>query len=152
MKFQSVYANFHHTENGYNAISLSTTGEWQAEPPWESDLNSICVYNIESKSICSRCSSKTFCRYTDNTRNRTECLCTNDRKGYNCETDLCLQNGGCQNGGSCQVIYGTNLTECVCSRPFGGKYCEVNLCPNCPHNLWKTIWWSQNRLPWGQFG
>ena len=109
-----------------NGVKLSSTGYWQMEDENESELDSICVYNIIPDE-CEKCRDKNFCRSTDRSRSTVECICPTvnggDELSDNCEINLCegLQ---CLNGGQCYLNDLTKKAECFCLYPFHGKECE----------------------------
>ena len=84
-----------------------------------SELDTICVYNILPDD-CSKCLYKELCKYKDQPKKETECLCPLLTKGENCEIDECP----CLNGGKCYLNDKHNRFECLCPYPFDGKYCE----------------------------
>ena len=105
-----------------NGVKLSTNGEWQMEDENETELDSICVYNIIPDE-CEKCLDRNFCRYSDRSRSTVECICPIVNEGDKCEENLCegLQ---CLNGGQCYLNDQTKKAECFCLYPFHGKECE----------------------------
>ena len=51
---------------------------------------SVCVLNIPPHDNCFNCYDKAFCRFTNKSRQETECVCPTDREGEFCEI---LKNG-----------------------------------------------------------
>ena len=135
------WINLNVTDESFSIdFMLTGTGQWEGAKK-DILIDSICVKNIQPERGCSRCSNDALCRFTDFTRNATDCNCPSHREGLNCEIDLCSV---CQNNGFCKISE-TNQVECICSRPFDGKHCEVNLCPHCENGGYcivsdKQIW------------
>ena len=101
-----------------NFGNQSLSGQLEIENE-ERELDTVCVYDILPDN-CSKCLFKELCRYKDQTKNETECLCPLMTKGENCEIDECP----CLNGGKCYLNDEHNRFECLCPYPFNGKYCE----------------------------
>ena len=104
---------------GFKDVTLSSDGVWKTADE-QLSINAVCVYNIEQDNDCSKCFDKDFCRYTDRTRQETECVCPVNRLGDNCQYDMC----DCRNGGYCRFNYQSYDTECVCPILFAGLRCE----------------------------
>ena len=119
-------------EFGSNDVILSSDGKWRTKDG-SNPVNSICIYKIEHDNDCAKCFDEAFCRYTDRTRKKTECVCQVNRDGDFCQNNLC----DCQNGGYCRSFNQTELnqtelnqtelnrTECVCPFPYFGPKCEL---------------------------
>ena len=118
---------------------MNGTGQWE-QTDTNLFLDSVCVQNIQPENNCSRCGDDAFCRFTDFSKNVTECICPFHRTGLNCEIDLC---SNCQNKGFCKISK-TNQIECICPRPFGGVHCEENLCPHCLNGGYCEVTPGQN--------
>ena len=68
----------------------------------------------------STCLYREFCKYKDQSKIETQCLCPFMTRGENCKIDECK----CLNGGQCYTNDKTKQVECLCPHPFNGKYCE----------------------------
>ena len=101
-----------------NGVKISSVGTFEIENE-NRELDAVCIYNILPDD-CSTCLYKDFCKYKDQSKNETECLCPFMTEGENCEIDECK----CLNGGQCYTNDETRQVECLCPHPFNGKYCE----------------------------
>ena len=72
---------------------------------------------------CSKCHDAAYCRFTDESRQQTQCVCSSMRDGEFCEIDLCSH---CQNRGRCRISEFINDTECICHSPFYGEQCQLS--------------------------
>ena len=123
-----------------NGVKMSSSGVWGIENE-NRKLNAVCVYNIIPDD-CSRCLNKEFCRYKDESKTESECICPDMTEGEICEKDLCP----CLNGGQCRLNNDTNDTECLCPYPFHGNNCELGeirplqkgltICLRIVYNIW----------------
>ena len=111
----------------FNKIMMTNTGQWELVKQNEF-IDSVCVFNIQPDRNCAECWNEDFCRFNDDSKQQTKCICPNTRRGDYCEIDLCSQ---CQNRGSCRMDNDGNGIECICPRPFDGKYCEIKACSHC---------------------
>ena len=105
-------------DTSFNGVKISSSGQWQIEDE-NQKLDAFCIYNILPND-CSTCLYPEFCKFKDQSKNETECLCPFMTTGKNCEIDKCQ----CLNGGQCYTNDETNQVECLCPYPFNGKYCE----------------------------
>ena len=101
-----------------NGVKIASSGQWEIEDEIQ-ELDSVCIHNIQPDD-CSTCLYKEFCKFKDQSKTETECLCPFMMNGDNCEIDECK----CLNGGQCYTNDGTDQVECLCPHPFNGKYCE----------------------------
>ena len=100
-------------------------GQWRlVEKPDSYMMDSVCVYNIMPDEKCSKCADADFCRFTDRTRQKTECVCPNMKEGKFCKTNRCKHNTICKDGGLCKLNDQTKEYDCICKHPFQGKKCE----------------------------
>ena len=104
-------------------IVMTNKGRWSAVSETE-EFDSVCIYNLIPDKKCSKCLDKDFCRFTDRTKQRIECVCPKDKKGKFCKTNSCLSH--CQNRGYCQLNDRTEEIDCICRYPFQGKKCETS--------------------------
>ena len=105
---------------GSEFVILTKEGEWKT-----TDLlnkrDSVCVVNISPDENCSNCPDEAFCRFKNETKQETECVCSIDREGEFCQNDLCSH---CQNGGSCRLNNeDLDQFDCICPKPFFGDHC-----------------------------
>ena len=122
-------------DTSLNGVKISSSGQWLIEDE-DRELDAVCIYNILPDD-CSTCLYKDFCKFKDQSKNETECLCPFMTTGENCEIDECQ----CLNGGQCYMDSvtrtvthtqwighldhdETNQIKCLCPHPFNGKYCE----------------------------
>ena len=108
--------------HSYNIV-LTNKGQWLAVNETEI-FDSVCIYNIIPTQKCSKCLDKDFCRYTDRTKQRIECVCPKNKEGQFCKTNSCKSH--CQNRGFCQLNDRTKEIDCICRYPFQGKKCEIS--------------------------
>ena len=109
---------FNQTE--FPEIFLSDDGQWKTSDKNQL-LNSVCVLNIKPDEKCSKCFDEDFCRYKDQIRKNTECVCPVGRGGEYCELHYCSL---CQNGNYCSHTDASIGLECVCPSPYTGANCE----------------------------
>ena len=109
-------------DSSFNDVILSSNGKWKTMDE-STSVNSICIYKIDFDNDCAKCFDEAFCRFTDRTRQKTECVCQVNRDGDFCQNELC----DCQNGGYCRSLNQTefNQMECVCPFPYSGPKCEL---------------------------
>ena len=69
---------------GFEYVILTAEGEWNSTDGL-TQRASVCVLNITPHDNCSKCYDKTFCRFTKQSRQETECVCPPDREGEFCE-------------------------------------------------------------------
>ena len=105
-------------DTNLNGVKLSRSGQWEIEDE-NRELDAVCIYNVLPDD-CSTCLNKEFCRFTDQSKEETKCLCPAMTKGENCQINEC----SCINGGQCFFNDETDRFECLCPYPFNGKYCE----------------------------
>ena len=98
---------------------MTESGEWQIKDESQK-LDAFCVYNIIPES-CSNCFNSNFCRYKENSTDKTEFVCPDMQEGENCETNLCSI---CLNGGYCANSDVKEEIQCFCPYPFEGENCE----------------------------
>ena len=104
--------------NHRSDVILAKNGRWETLDKTER-VDSVCVYNILPD--CPQCSSEAFCRFTDMTRQQTECVCPVGYEGKFCKIKMCP----CQNQGLCRLNEKSRKLECVCRSPFIGTNCET---------------------------
>ena len=99
---------------------MTENGEWEtADESLARD--SVCVFNILPHEDCSKCEDEAFCRFTNEERTKTECVCPVGKEGEFCQDDSCYH---CQNQGYCKFNNGkSNVFDCVCPKPFFGENC-----------------------------
>ena len=95
-------------------------GQWRLIEDYY-ELDSVCIYNIIPDDKCSKCADEDFCRFTDSTKQETECVCPEMKDGKFCKTNRCKH---CQNGGLCELNDQTNEYDCICRHPYQGPKCE----------------------------
>ena len=85
-----------------NGVKMSSMGTFEIENE-NRELDAVCIYNILPDD-CSTCLYKEFCKFKDQSKIETECLCPFMTTGENCEIDDCQ----CSNGGQCYTNDKTN--------------------------------------------
>ena len=105
----------------FHEVILTNDGQWILSDE-QKLYDSVCVYNIIPDETCSKCPDKDFCRFTDKSRQKTECACSAMKKGKVCGINRCKIH--CQNTRFCEV----NDTEvqCICQFPFQGHNCDLS--------------------------
>ena len=106
---------------GSKFVILTADGQWKTTDELN-QRDSVCVYNLLPHENCSNCPDAAFCRFTNETRQETECVCSIGKKGKFCENDLCSH---CQNGRYCRHHdEESDQFHCICPKPFCGENCS----------------------------
>ena len=108
------------THSGFQYVILTEEGEWQTTDELN-QRDSICVFNIPPNDNCFKCYDKAFCRFTQQSRQETECVCPIDRKGEFCEILKLWTEWSC-----CSMACGSGVQT-------RSRKCETN-CGDVPNN------------------
>ena len=112
---------------GQHEITLTSTGRWTTAK--DSEIHdSVCVFNVPIPN-CSNCPDETFCRYTDEKKEHSHCVCADWEEGELCESESAIYFGSdspCENQGYKYFNEHANEIECVCPYPFQGRYCDIS--------------------------
>ena len=101
-------------------VILTENGEWETADE-SLTRDAVCVFNILPHEDCSKCQDEAFCRFANEERTKTECVCPVGKEGEFCQDDSCYH---CQNQGYCKFNNGkSNVFDCVCPKPFFGENC-----------------------------
>ena len=64
----------------FNKVMMTNTGQWELVKQNEL-IDTVCVFNIQSDHNCAECWNEDFCRFTDDSKQQTKCICPNIRRG-----------------------------------------------------------------------